>query len=72
MEKKIEVACECPKSDITSMTEAFFCFKPGTLFGSAMARAGPMHQNPRPLTLDLPNSRIRAGETAEAKAAGST
>ena len=30
MEKKIEVACECPKSDITSMTEAFFCFKPGT------------------------------------------
>jgi hypothetical protein len=23
MEKKIEVACECPKSDITSMTKAF-------------------------------------------------
>jgi hypothetical protein len=30
MEKEIEVACGCPKSDITSMTEAFFCFKPGT------------------------------------------
>jgi hypothetical protein len=26
----------------------------------------------RLITLDLPNSRIRAGETAEAKAAGST
>jgi hypothetical protein len=31
MEKNIEVKCECPKSDITSMTEAFFGFKPGTL-----------------------------------------
>jgi hypothetical protein len=62
MEKKIEVACECPKSDITSMTEAFFCFKPGTLFGSAMAHAGPMRQNPRPLTLgfaEFSNSRGR-------------
>jgi hypothetical protein len=28
---KIEVTCECPKSDITSMTEAFFGLKPGTL-----------------------------------------
>ena len=27
---KIEVTCECPKSDITSMTEAFFGLKPGT------------------------------------------
>jgi hypothetical protein len=31
MDKKIAVTCECPKSDITSMTEAFFGFKPGTL-----------------------------------------
>jgi len=29
--KTIEVTCECPKSDITSMTEAFFGLKPGTL-----------------------------------------
>jgi hypothetical protein len=36
------------------------------------AHAGPMRQNQRLITLDLPNSRIRAGETAEAKAAGST
>jgi hypothetical protein len=29
---KIEVTCECLKSsNITSMTEAFFGFKPGTL-----------------------------------------
>jgi hypothetical protein len=28
---KIEVTCECPKSDITSTTEAFFGIKPGTL-----------------------------------------
>src|SRR5260370_38606584 len=34
MDKKIEVKCECPKSSvdsITSMTEAFFGLKPGTL-----------------------------------------
>jgi|GraSoi2013_100cm_1033763.scaffolds.fasta_scaffold21756_3 hypothetical protein len=32
MEKKISVTCECPKSDsITSMTEAFFGLKAGTL-----------------------------------------
>ena len=32
MEKKqIEVTYECPKSDITSMTEAFFGLKTGTL-----------------------------------------
>jgi hypothetical protein len=29
--KTIEVTCECPKSDITSMTEAFFGLRPGTL-----------------------------------------
>jgi hypothetical protein len=31
MKKNIEVKCECPKSDITSMTEAFFGLKAGTL-----------------------------------------
>jgi hypothetical protein len=31
MVKKWVVLCKCPKSDITSMTEAFFGLKPGTL-----------------------------------------
>jgi hypothetical protein len=31
MKKTIELKCECPKSEITSMTEAFFGLTPGTL-----------------------------------------